>query len=85
MSANSILSDYVELGQPATKRNILALVDATDSDEESKALRHLASDGYDSEVLAKRVSVLDLLEKYPSINLPMGQFLAMLPPMRIRQ
>ncbi|KAI1773837.1 bifunctional P-450:NADPH-P450 reductase [Hypoxylon cercidicola] len=85
VSANSILSDYVELAQPATKRNILALLDTTDSEDERKVLKHLAADGYDVEILAKRVSVLDLLETYPSINLPMGQFLTMLPPMRIRQ
>ena len=31
------------------------------------------------------MSVLDLLEKYPSATLPLGDFLAMLPPMRVRQ
>ncbi|KAI0157150.1 bifunctional P-450:NADPH-P450 reductase [Hypoxylon sp. FL1284] len=85
VSANSILSDYVELAQPATKRNILALADATDREEERKVLKQLATDGYDADILAKRVSVLDLLETYPTIDLPMGRFLSMLPPMRIRQ
>jgi cytochrome P450/NADPH-cytochrome P450 reductase len=35
--------------------------------------------------MLKRRSALDLLEEYPSASLPLGDFLAMLPPMRIRQ
>ncbi|KAI0836251.1 bifunctional P-450:NADPH-P450 reductase [Hypoxylon sp. FL0890] len=85
VSAHSVLSGFVELAQPATKRNIFALADAADSEDDRKALKNLAIDDYGDEILAKRVSVLDLLETYPSINLPLGLFLAMLPPMRIRQ
>jgi cytochrome P450 / NADPH-cytochrome P450 reductase len=33
----------------------------------------------------KRRSPLDILEEYPAAALPLGEFLAMLPPMRIRQ
>ncbi|KAI1411629.1 bifunctional P-450:NADPH-P450 reductase [Hypoxylon sp. FL1857] len=83
--AHSVLSGFVELAQPATKRNIHALADAADSEDDQKALRNLATDDYGTKILAKRVSVLDLLETYPSIDLPLGLFLAMLPPMRIRQ
>ncbi|KAI1371571.1 bifunctional P-450:NADPH-P450 reductase [Hypoxylon crocopeplum] len=83
--ANNILGGFVELAQPATRRNILALADATESEDDRGALKNLATDGYDAEVLAKRTSVLDLLEAYPSINMPLGLFLTMLPPMRIRQ
>ncbi|KAI1463492.1 bifunctional P-450:NADPH-P450 reductase [Daldinia caldariorum] len=83
--ANSILSDFVELAQPATKRNILALADKTESEEDRQALKKLATESYDAEVLAKRASILDLLEMFPSVNLSLGSFLAMLPPMRLRQ
>ncbi|KAI0844915.1 bifunctional P-450:NADPH-P450 reductase [Daldinia vernicosa] len=83
--ASSILSDFVELAQPATKRNILALADATDSEDDRKVLKNLTTENYDAEVLAKRASVLDLLEMFPSVNLGLGSFLAMLPPMRLRQ
>ena len=34
---------------------------------------------------SKRVTVLDILEEFPSIELPFGDYLAMLPPMRVRQ
>jgi cytochrome P450/NADPH-cytochrome P450 reductase len=40
---------------------------------------------FENEVMLKRRSALDLLEEYRSAALPLGDFLAMLPPMRIRQ
>src|SRR5262249_39590814 len=43
------------------------------------------SDAYESEVLSKRVSVLDLLERFPACELGFGAYLAALPPMRARQ
>ncbi|OTA89350.1 hypothetical protein M434DRAFT_373862 [Hypoxylon sp. CO27-5] len=83
--AHSVLSGFVELAQPATKRNILALADAAESEDDRRALKNLLTNDYGTEILAKRVSVLDLLETYPSINVPLGLFLAVLPPMRTRQ
>ncbi|KAH6949411.1 cytochrome P450 [Ilyonectria sp. MPI-CAGE-AT-0026] len=71
--AYDILSSYVELSQPATKRGL------------STILGRLAGDAYTEEISAKRVSTLDLLERFPTIQLPLGVFLAMLPPMHIRQ
>ncbi|KAI5855550.1 bifunctional P-450:NADPH-P450 reductase [Durotheca rogersii] len=85
ISANSILGGFVELSQPATRRNVLALADGTDDEGDKKTLKNLATDAFDTEVIARRVSVLDLLEKFPSVNIPLGQFLSMQPPMRVRQ
>jgi cytochrome P450 / NADPH-cytochrome P450 reductase len=48
-------------------------------------LEKLSGDDYYEQVTMKRVSVLDLLEEFPSIVLPIASFLAMLPPMRVRQ
>ncbi|KAI2610804.1 cytochrome P450 [Hypoxylon fragiforme] len=84
LPAHSILGAYVELSQPATKRNISALVEAAKNDDEKEALKKLVDESFE-EVSAKRVSVLDLLERFPSVDLPLGTFLAMLPPMRVRQ
>jgi cytochrome P450/NADPH-cytochrome P450 reductase len=83
--AADVFGAYVELAQPATKRNILSLVEGTEDEKTKKELEHLANEVYAEEISAKRVSVLDLLEKYPTITLPLGSFLSMLPPMRIRQ
>ncbi|KAH8734360.1 cytochrome P450 [Ilyonectria robusta] len=83
--ANDILSSYVELSQPATKRNLLTIAEAATDETTKAAIRHLANDAYGEEINAKRVSVLDILERYPSVDLPIGEFLLMMPSMRIRQ
>jgi cytochrome P450/NADPH-cytochrome P450 reductase len=85
ISAVDVFGAYVELAQPASKRNILALVDATRDENTSKELSRLADAAFADEITAKRVSVLDLLERFPSVQLPLGVFLKMQPPMRVRQ
>ncbi|KAJ3962157.1 hypothetical protein N0V92_001079 [Colletotrichum tropicale] len=95
ISAGELLGTYVELGQPASQRNIKALVDATESsdsgsrgdvldDATKDLLLGLAEDRYEAEVRAKHISVLDLLERFPSVNLPFARFLSMMPLMRPR-
>lgn len=88
ISAFELLSTYVELSQPASKRDLHILADAAISDAEVQAeLRYLASSPsrFTSEIVRKRVSPLDLLMRYPTIKLQIGDFLALLPPMRVRQ
>ncbi|KAH6631258.1 cytochrome P450 [Chaetomium tenue] len=80
-----VLGSYVELSQPATKRGILKLADATKDDSVRQQLKDLAGDSYASEISLKRASILDLLDKFPSISLPFGTFLSLLPPIRPRQ
>lgn len=83
---SEILSDYVELDQPATRMQIESLAAAARCPPEREALSALAADAaYESEILAKRVSLLDLLERMPSLDPGLGAFLAALPPMRARQ
>ncbi|KAH6895217.1 cytochrome P450 [Thelonectria olida] len=85
ISAWDVLSAYVELSQPATKRNILALAEATEDKSTIEELETLAGDGYQENIVAKRVSVLELLERFHAVALPISSYLAMLPPMRVRQ
>lgn len=88
ISAFDLLSTYVELSQPASKRDMNLLADAATEDAETQAeLRYLASSPshFNTEIVHKRISPLDLLTRYPAIKLPIGDFLAMLPPMRVRQ
>lgn len=82
--ASDILGAYVELSQPATKRSISALVEATKDEETRGKIQHLAGEGF-TEVLSKRMSVLDILEQYPAVELPFSIFLSLLPPLRVRQ
>ncbi|KAI0025084.1 cytochrome P450 [Xylariomycetidae sp. FL0641] len=84
LPVQSILEHYVELAQPATKRNILALSEAAKDGTERSALQKLANEDFEH-VSEKRASIMDLLETYPSVNLPLGAFFSMLPPMRVRQ
>ena len=86
ISAQELLANYVELAQPATRKQIELLVQATEDTSEREALVELAvEEVYQNEVLRKQVSVLDLLERTPSCQLSFGTLIEMLPPMRARQ
>lgn len=85
--ATHIFGSYVELAQPATKRNILALSDKAQDPATKEKLHLLANDDllFVAEIIGKRLSLLDLLETHPDIQLPMSTFLQNLPPMKARQ
>ncbi|KAJ5153069.1 Bifunctional cytochrome NADPH reductase [Penicillium canariense] len=88
ISAFELLSTYVELSQPASKRDVNTLADAAIEDAEVQAELHYIGSSpsrFTAEIVRKRVSPLDILMRYPAIKLPIGEFLAMLPPMRVRQ
>ncbi|KAF2995803.1 hypothetical protein E8E13_000542 [Curvularia kusanoi] len=85
ISAVDVFGAYMELAQPASKRNVHALADATRDEATHKELSRLAEEAFTEEITAKRVSVLDLLERFPAVQLPLGVFLKMQPPMRVRQ
>jgi cytochrome P450/NADPH-cytochrome P450 reductase len=61
------------------------MADASSDADVQKALRIYANETYTAEILSKGISVLDILEQYPAIDLPLGSFLLMLPSMRMRQ
>ncbi|MGX9688610.1 bifunctional cytochrome P450/NADPH--P450 reductase [Deinococcus wulumuqiensis] len=84
LSVGDLLGQYVELGQPATRKQVEQLVEATRCPPEKVTLQRLLSN-YDSEVLAKRVSVLDLLERVQGCELGFADFLGMLPSLKPRQ
>ncbi|KAF2809760.1 cytochrome P450 [Mytilinidion resinicola] len=83
MSAFKLLEGFVELSMPATKKNVEACMNYTDHEGTKSALSSLSSSDYHT-VIDQRVSLLDLQDQYPRINLPFAEFLAMLPPMRLR-
>jgi cytochrome P450/NADPH-cytochrome P450 reductase len=64
---------------------VLALAEATEDEATIHELDRLAGDAYQDEISNKKVSVLDLLERFPAVALPISSYLAMLPPMRVRQ
>ncbi|ETS73933.1 hypothetical protein PFICI_13799 [Pestalotiopsis fici W106-1] len=81
----SILGGYVELGLTATRKDVKNLATAASAQSDREKLETLSSDQYEPEISLKRVSVLDLLEQYPSIDISFGEFLSVLPSIRVRQ
>lgn len=85
-SASDVLSSYVELSLPATRKNLLVLAEHVQSGKARSELESLATeDRFEEAITNRRLSIIDLLELYPSIELPLSTFLGMLPPMRTRQ
>lgn len=85
VSVYDLLAAYVEINQPATQRILKKLTSATHDEEDKAALEKLSADAFGREVTAKRVSVLDLLERHPSISITFQEYLSMLPQLRLRQ
>ncbi|ACY15118.1 flavodoxin domain-containing protein [Haliangium ochraceum] len=86
IAAGELLAGYLELGQPATPGQIRALAAACACPPERRQLAALAeAPAFLDEIVAKRVSALDLLERFPACALPFAVFLDMLPPLRARQ
>lgn len=80
IAVSSVLESYVELGTPATRKNlatITAFVSNTDTNDQISADNFVKG--------CATPSVLDILEAHPEVELPFSVFLSMLPPMRIRQ
>ncbi|CAF3919426.1 unnamed protein product [Rotaria sordida] len=84
-SAFDILSGYVELSQPISKKQVEILATLCKNEKEQKQLHNLSGNLYETEVLNKRTSILDMLELYPSCELSFAQYLRMLPSLRVRQ
>ncbi len=86
----SLLSAYVELHEVATRRQITRLLDYTELTSEKEHLRSLVGSDeesekrYRQEILEKHVTLMDLLEKHPSCDVPAAILLEFLPPLRPR-
>lgn len=86
VAAATVFGDYVELQQPATQRQVAALAETIACPPERRAAQRLAEDQvHGEEILARRVSLLDLLDRFGAADMTLGAFLATLPPMRPRQ
>jgi cytochrome P450/NADPH-cytochrome P450 reductase len=90
VTAGALLRDYVELQDAATRAQIQVLAGYTACPPEQEQLLSLGSDDpehvahYREAILAKRVSVIDLLETFPSCALPFNIFLELQAPLRPR-
>ncbi|MGA2410104.1 MAG: cytochrome P450, partial [Candidatus Binataceae bacterium] len=85
VSVFALIRDYLELQDAATRSQIEILSAQTECPPEKARLNALmAEDAYKSEVLGKRLSVIDLLEQCAACALPFGVFLEMMPPLAPR-
>ncbi|KAF0636536.1 hypothetical protein FPSE5266_08050 [Fusarium pseudograminearum] len=81
---SSLLSSLVELSQTVSRTSLKRLADFADDDDTKACVERIAGDDYTVEVEEQRMSLLDILRKYPAINMPLSTFLSMLPQMRPR-
>ncbi|KAF2470639.1 bifunctional P-450/NADPH-P450 reductase [Lindgomyces ingoldianus] len=85
ISVFDLISTRVELGTPASQKQIQVLAEATPEEKRAKLLELVKDEIYKKDVLSKRFSVLDLLEDNPSTRLPFATYLDMLKPLTPRQ
>ncbi|KAG9104908.1 hypothetical protein FRC07_009683, partial [Ceratobasidium sp. 392] len=83
VSIFELLSGFVEIGQVATQRNIATLLEHAKDSTTRAELETMISNYKDGQHHTS--SMLDLLEKYQDIDLPLGVFIGSLPSMRLRQ
>lgn len=86
VSVGQLLEGFVELQEPASHRAVQAMNDNTRCPHTRSQLQELLTDEnrFRSDITERRVSVLDLLEQFPAIELPLGVFLALCPALRPR-
>ncbi|MEV1179216.1 flavodoxin domain-containing protein, partial [Nonomuraea sp. NPDC049784] len=83
VTAGLLLTEFAELQDVATRADLEALAAHTECPWTGGQLAELTA-GYADEILAKRVSPLALLERFPAISLPLPVFLEMAGPIKPR-
>jgi cytochrome P450/NADPH-cytochrome P450 reductase len=78
-----LLTEFSELQEPATRSDLETLAAHTRCPDTLRQLTALA-DSYTEEILTRHVCVLDLLERFPAITLPLAVFLETAGPIRPR-
>ncbi len=87
---SELLAGRVELQEPITRAQIRTLAEFAEDPDEQATLSALCADGeeqvanYRSELLGKRVSLLDILQRFRSIMVPLNTGLELLPALRPR-
>ncbi len=85
ISLRELLGSYVELSTPAGQRQVRELAENCPCPPEQKELQELASDEHYDRIQKERHSVLDLLERFPSVQIDLSQYLSMLMPLAPRR
>jgi len=81
LSVEDLLYELIELQSPASRRDVEMLAQHTECPNSKPQLEELAGEKFKDEVFAKKLSVLDLLERFPACDLPFAVFLQLCPNM----
>ncbi|MGV7100402.1 bifunctional P-450/NADPH--P450 reductase [Bacillus subtilis] len=85
VSLHDLLSYSVEVQEAATRAQIRELAAFTVCPPHRRELEELSAEGvYQEQILKKRISMLDLLEKYEACDMPFERFLELLRPLKPR-
>jgi cytochrome P450/NADPH-cytochrome P450 reductase len=85
ISIFDLLSGYVEISLPASRQDVELLASVAQDHAEKERLQSLSKeDAFKSDIADRRITILDLLEQYPSAAIPFPQYLALLSPLRPR-
>ncbi|MCZ0985256.1 bifunctional cytochrome P450/NADPH--P450 reductase [Streptomyces diastatochromogenes] len=90
VTAGLLFTEFLELQDVATRTQIHTLAEHTQCPWTRPQLQAYTADTaeaeerYQKEILGKRVSVLNLLERFPAVELPLAVFLEMMGPIRPR-
>lgn len=87
LPAGQLLAEFVELRFPLSALGVAALAEHTSDDEERAQLTALSALGREEfrrRVTARELSILDLLEQFPSCQLPLERFVELVRPIRLR-
>ncbi|WP_088834661.1 bifunctional cytochrome P450/NADPH--P450 reductase [Paenibacillus tyrfis] len=85
VSLSDLLSHNVELQEAATRAQIREVAAFTVCPPHKRELEDLLEEGtYEEQILKKRITMLDLVEKYEACEIPFEKFLELLPPLKPR-
>lgn len=84
--AYSLIAAYLELGTPISRKQLQQLAAVTGNEKDKGELERLTqATAFDKEILAKRASIIDVLERFPACQLDFAAYVDMLQPMKPRQ
>jgi cytochrome P450/NADPH-cytochrome P450 reductase len=83
VSVEDLLMHFVELQSSLTSKQLQILIDFTECPPEKISLQN-SQKNFKTEVQAKNLSLLDILEDVPACEIPFEVFLEMLPAMQVR-
>ncbi|KNG48945.1 cytochrome p450 [Stemphylium lycopersici] len=85
VSIFDLLMTRVELSTPISQKQLQVLADATPKNKRAPLMELASDEVYKTNVIAKRYSILDVLEDHPDCNLAFGVYLDSLKPLSPRQ